>query len=847
MTRVLSAAFMLMFIACLSCATWVGATVENQQPFQDGVSEGTTQIASDTNISVVPPEPELGEPAAEEPVAEIQRLRRLIGEKRKKIETSRSEALRQVQETYQANLAAIQPKDMFETEAEYWARDARQKSEVEIEKAKATNDLHRRHDALLSKEVEPLFERVRTLLGRTGILQKEAIRFNLEKYDPELGVFHGTFELDSDLLKITARVFLPMKREKARVWWKNRSALQGKVRMSVNVNSLGIELEEFYLEDSGSGNRTEERVAVVEVRRPSQKERKTAKEFKASASELAKRASQGARDRDPLGKERTKATGWIAEYNRLVGEAQSAFTKDQHIQALKTLSYGGSNPQASGAVTTAAKGLEAYLTSFVSQVAFKVSAAELAKRASQGARDRDPLGKERTKATGWIAEYNRLVGEAQSAFTKDQHIQALKTLSYGGSNPQASGAVTTAAKGLEAYLTSFVSQVAFKVSAAELAKRASQGARDRDPLGKERTKATGWIAEYNRLVGEAQSAFTKDQHIQALKTLSYGGSNPQASGAVTTAAKGLEAYLTSFVSQVAFKVSAAELAKRASQGARDRDPLGKERTKVTGWIAEYNRLVGEAQSAFTKDQHIQALKTLSYGGSSSQAAHAANTAAERLVRIMRTIKDPPRLPSVEAVAKVTALGYPSLDYLPYSGRFSQDVHKLAKLLGRGFSPDARDENGWTDLHYAAALNLSGLASALLDADAAAATLKSDSEVFSDRLSVRLAGFGRDTTNLKRQGQMPLHYAARWNALGVATNLVVHGAELNARTVHRWTPLHYATRWDSRSVAKLLIGRGADINAKSRKGWTPLDIAMRVKASNMATILRRHGGQCNREC
>ena len=444
MTRVLlSAAFVAMCIASLSCATWVGANVENQRPFQDGVSEGTTQIASDTNISVIPPEPELGEPAAEEPVAEIQRLRRLIGESARKIEASRSEALRRVQKTYQANLAAIQPKDMFETEAEYWARDARQKSEVEVEKAKATNDLHRRHDALLSKEVEPLFERVRTLLGRTGILQKEAIRFNLEKYDPELGVFHGSFELDSDLMKITARIVLPMKREKARVLWKNRSALQGRVRMSVNVHSLDIELEEFWLEDSESGSRTEERIAVVEVLRPSEEERKTAKEFKASASALVERASKGAIDHR-FG-ETAKVKGWIAEYNRLVGEVQAVFGEDPHVQALKELAYMGSNPQAAGAVNTAASGLAVYLASFVPNDAFKASASALVERASKGARNDRP--EETRKVKGWIAEYNRLVGEVQAVFDKDPHVQALKELAYMGSNPQAAGAVNTAASG----------------------------------------------------------------------------------------------------------------------------------------------------------------------------------------------------------------------------------------------------------------------------------------------------------------------------------------------------------------------------------------------------------------
>ena len=39
---------------------------------------------------------------------------------------------------------------------------------------------------------------------------------------------------------------------------------------------------------------------------------------------------------------------------------------------------------------------------------------------------------------------------------------------------------------------------------------------------------------------------------------------------------------------------------------------------------------------------------------------------------------------------------------------------LAEKLGREFSPDAVGENGWTDLHWAAALDLPGLAKELVE-------------------------------------------------------------------------------------------------------------------------------------
>ena len=41
--------------------------------------------------------------------------------------------------------------------------------------------------------------------------------------------------------------------------------------------------------------------------------------------------------------------------------------------------------------------------------------------------------------------------------------------------------------------------------------------------------------------------------------------------------------------------------------------------------------------------------------------------------------------------------------------------QLADLLGRAVSAEARDESGWYDLHYAAALDLPGAVAALVEA------------------------------------------------------------------------------------------------------------------------------------
>ena len=831
MTGLLVAVMMLLFVCVPFSAPWADTAPGLQN-----------RLAQADNSQIVPPDPEQPAEApaassATDAAAEVLRLRDLIGEKRDEIEAGRSAALEQVEATYRANLAAIEPKDMFETELEYQQRDAREKSEVELQRARDVSGVHREHDLALSDEVEPMVQQVRGLLSQGDIIPADAIDSHLENYDPERKLFTGTLKIDSALVQTNARIYLPMKREKARVLWKNRELLKGKVRVSMNVRSLDIGIEEFWLEDPESGGRAEERIAVVEIRvpvrthrvgerdAPSEDQMRLAEGFKASAAALAKRAEKGPQTYS------NDAGIWIAEYNRLIQEARSIFTKDPHIQALqplKPMDRKITRKQDAGMVATAVRGLEVYLTSFISNEAFRNSAAALAKRAEKGPRAHS------NDAGIWTAEYNRLIQEARSIFTKDPHIQALQPL-----RKQDAGMVATAARGLEVYLTSFISNEAFRNSAAALAKRAEKGPQTYS------NDAGIWIAEYNRLIQEARSIFTKDPHIQALqplKPMDRKITRKQDAGMVATAARGLEVYLTSFVSNEAFRNSAAALAKRAEKGPRAHS------NDAGIWIAEYNRLVQEARSIFTKDPHIQVLKTLAYAGDSYQAAEAVSTAAKRLGGVMTTAKAPLRGTAAEAVDEVTDPGYTPLDYLSYSGRFSQDAHKLAKLLGRGFSPDARDENGLTDLHYAALLNLPGLAAALLDAGADnGVKLKSDSMDYSNRMRGTLFGFGHDLAGSRRRGQTPLHYAAWFNARSVAAVLIAVGTEVNVQTNSGYMPIHYAALHNSHAVTELLIGQGANTHAKLNDGWTPLDLAIEAKASETEALLRRHEAPCNKKC
>ena len=48
--------------------------------------------------------------------------------------------------------------------------DAREKSEVELQRARDVSDVHREHDLALRDEVEPMVQQVRELLSRDDIV-----------------------------------------------------------------------------------------------------------------------------------------------------------------------------------------------------------------------------------------------------------------------------------------------------------------------------------------------------------------------------------------------------------------------------------------------------------------------------------------------------------------------------------------------------------------------------------------------------------------------------------------------------------------------------------------------------
>jgi len=132
--------------------------------------------------------------------------------------------------------------------------------------------------------------------------------------------------------------------------------------------------------------------------------------------------------------------------------------------------------------------------------------------------------------------------------------------------------------------------------------------------------------------------------------------------------------------------------------------------------------------------------------------------------------------------------------------------------------DAKDEDGYTPLHFAGNKEVAKL----------------------------LIAEGADVYAKSTDGSIPLHGAAFWGLKEVAELLIAKGADVNAKDYKGVTPLHDAALWGHKEIAELLLANGADVNAKDDGGDTPLDVAILRNDKETADLLRKHGGKTTEE-
>ena len=210
-------------------------------------------------------------------------------------------------------------------------------------------------------------------------------------------------------------------------------------------------------------------------------------------------------------------------------------------------------------------------------------------------------------------------------------------------------------------------------------------------------------------------------------------------------------------------------------------------------------------------------------------------------------------PAAERESSSAALRDAFFDSLFQSERFSE-------LVGRPFSEGWKESSvGWTDMHYAALLDLPEVIAALADAGMDVdVRLKTGFVPFGDDLQQTLDSLGYKNDKVAA-GQTPLLIAAFMDARQAAAELLAQGADINttpSQDEHGFTPLLTAVMNRSVETATLLLESGADVNAatflKSRtertpKAITPLDFAvmlgLKMDTLQIQNLLRRYGGKC----
>lgn len=152
------------------------------------------------------------------------------------------------------------------------------------------------------------------------------------------------------------------------------------------------------------------------------------------------------------------------------------------------------------------------------------------------------------------------------------------------------------------------------------------------------------------------------------------------------------------------------------------------------------------------------------------------------------------------------------------------------LIAAGADVHLRDTEGYTPLHWAAALVRRS--------------------VRSDEMVQLLIAAGADITARNERGDTPLHSAAWQNTAEIVQLLITAGADITARNSWGRTPLHSAADDGTAEMVQLLITAGADITARDDDGTSVWDLAQtnkRFAGTETFWSLADALGKCSRLC
>lgn len=151
---------------------------------------------------------------------------------------------------------------------------------------------------------------------------------------------------------------------------------------------------------------------------------------------------------------------------------------------------------------------------------------------------------------------------------------------------------------------------------------------------------------------------------------------------------------------------------------------------------------------------------------------------------------------------------------------------VVRVLLGSIAIGSKDDRGATPLHWAAAGGHDAVAGVLLEKGADAKAVDN-----SGRTALHYAAEAKNTS-----GTNALHLAARDGDLVVMQALLADGVDVNSRDSTGATALHWAAAWGREPAVRLLLESGVEVMGVDGYGWTALH-----RAAN-----DRHGGSSRHE-
>lgn len=137
-------------------------------------------------------------------------------------------------------------------------------------------------------------------------------------------------------------------------------------------------------------------------------------------------------------------------------------------------------------------------------------------------------------------------------------------------------------------------------------------------------------------------------------------------------------------------------------------------------------------------------------------------------------------------------------------------------IASGAKVNARDDRGWSPLHYAGGNGHRDLVEVLLTN-------------------------GADINIRDNNGMTTMHLVVGKGNAEMAELLIGRGADLNAIDSTGISPLHFAAAHGDQAMVELLLHNRAEVNAKTKNGETPMRLARSQGHSTVIEVMRRHGG------